>query len=145
MPRIAPPSAGTASYYVRFSPSFHAAGEVLATFGPEGSFVTVAFADTGIETSALSDARGLLFLDAVAELDPLGILDAEPAGIDGITLECHIQESRGTRRFLAWSPRPEREPRQHGLVVALLQLAMDVTRDPETVRRLEQVFDYLRA
>ncbi|RKG68329.1 hypothetical protein D7V80_13080 [Corallococcus sp. CA054B] len=107
--------------------------------------MTVAFADTGIEISEVPDARGLLFLDAIAKLDPLGIPDAAPGGIDGITLECLIQESRGTRRFLAWSPRPEKEPRQHGFVVALLQLAMDVTREPETVRRLEQVFGYVRA
>ncbi len=137
------PGSGTTGYCVRLSPAFHEQGHILATFGPEGGAVSMARGNSSTETSEVPAARGLRFLEEVTALDPLGIPDASVRGLDGIILECLIQEKQGNHRFFAWSPDPDHSPRQHRFGIALFRLAMEVARIPGTVEYLEQVHMYL--
>jgi hypothetical protein len=137
------PGSGTAGYCFRLSPSFHAEGHILATFGSAGSAVTIAWGEASTETSDVPEARGRRFLEEVSAVEPLGIPDGSTLGIDGIIVECLVQEERGNHRFFAWSPDPDKYPRQHGFAAALFRLAMDVSREPATVEYLEQVFMYV--
>lgn len=65
--------------------------------------------------------------------------------MDGINLEGLVQDERDNHRFFAWSPGPETAPRQHGFVLALLRLAMDVAREPGAVEYLERILGYVDA
>lgn len=141
--RLPRPGSGTTGYCVRLSPSFHAKGYILATFGPAGGAVSIACGPSTTESAEVPNARGLRFLEEVTALDPLGIPDASSRGLDGISLECLVQEARGNHQFFAWSPSPDGSPRQHGFVSALFRLAMDVAQEPATVKYLEQVFGYV--
>ncbi|MDY7232474.1 hypothetical protein [Hyalangium rubrum] len=141
--RLPRPGSGMTGYCVRLSPSFDDKGHILATFGPAGSAVSIACGPSTAETVDVPNARGLQFLEEVTALDPLGIPDVSSLGLDGISLECLVQEARGNHRFFAWSPSPDSSPRQHGFVMALFRLAMDVAQVPATVEYLEQVFGYV--
>ncbi|WP_224245775.1 hypothetical protein [Hyalangium gracile] len=141
--RLPRPGSGTAGYCVRLSPSFHERGFILATFGPEGGAVSIARGNSSRETVDVPSARGLRFLEEVTALEPLSIPDVSTLGLDGISLECLVQEARGNHRFFAWSPRPDKAPRQHGFVGALFRLAMDVARESGTVEYLEQLHMYV--
>lgn len=133
---------GTTRYRVRFQPAFHPEAEISISFGPTGDIVTVT-SEGHSEDAPIPVERGLVFLDELAALDPLGIPNGFEGGIDGIQLNCDIQQSNGAWAFSAWSPFPRHHPRQHGFVSAVLRLASDVTRAPATARLLVSLSSYL--
>lgn len=137
------PGSGTTGYCIRLAPAFHEVGHILVTFGAAGGAVSIAHGESNLETSDIPHARGLRLLEELTALEPLGIPDDSKLGCDGIILEGLVQDEQSNHRFIAWSPGPETAPRQHGFVLALLRLAMDVAREPGTVEYLEQVFGYV--
>jgi hypothetical protein len=133
---------GTTWYRVRLHPAFHPEAEISISFGPTGDVVSVTSQGHSVD-APIPVERGLAFLDELAALDPLGIPPGYEGGIDGIQLNCDIQQSNGTWSFSAWSPSPRHHPRQHGFVSAVLGLASDVTREPATARLLVLLSSYL--
>ncbi|QSQ23922.1 hypothetical protein JY651_02755 [Pyxidicoccus parkwayensis] len=138
------PGSGTVGYCVRFAPAFLEQGHILATFGPAGGAVSIARETEVPETFEVPSERARRFLEEVAALDPLGIPDgATTVIVDGLLLECLVQEDRGNHRFFACSPRPDNDPRQYGFVAALTRLAMGAARESRTGTYLERVFGRL--
>ncbi|QSQ23924.1 hypothetical protein JY651_02765 [Pyxidicoccus parkwayensis] len=137
------------SYGAEFNLSFHPKGAIFATFGELGSQVIIASdrspTTTETETVDIPLERGVRFLDEIAALDPLGIPNALPSGIDGMTVEGFIREAGGAWKFHAWSPDPRKHPRQHGFILALYQLASDLARQPALIEFLEDLHGYLQA
>ncbi|MFE8600208.1 hypothetical protein [Archangium violaceum] len=131
-----------ARYWLSFHPTFHEGGCILVTLGPGESLVSVA-SRAHHETVPVPDERGLRFLEELAAIDPLGVPGENQIGLDGISLTCLVEERRGCHEFSTWSPGPEQNPREHGFVWAVYQLAVDVTREPATWRFLEEMFGYL--
>jgi hypothetical protein len=129
-------------YCVQLGPSFHESGYLLVTLDPDGDFVSIVSTECS-EHVPLSTERGLQFLEELAALDPLGIPDGHSGGIDGITLRCYSQQATGRHGFTAWSPDARHFPRQHGFVMALYRLAVDVAREPGARDYLKQLSGYL--
>lgn len=137
------PGSGMAGYCVRLSPAFLERSHILATFGPVGGVVSIAHGPSSTETADIPRARGLRFLEEITAFEPLGIPDDSRQGLDGVSLQGLVQEERGNHRFFAWSPEPDTSPRQHGFVLALLRLAMNVARETGTVEYLEHLSGYV--
>lgn len=136
------PGPGKTFYCAQLTPSFHEPGYILVTLDPDGDFVSIVSTGSS-EHAPLSTERGLQFLEELAALDPLGIPDGDSAGIDGIILRCYSQQDTDRHSFVAWSPRARRFPRQHGFVMALYRLAVDVAREPASQDYLKQLSGYL--
>jgi hypothetical protein len=132
----------TTRYRVRFHSVFHPETEISISFGPTGDVVSVTSKGQSMN-APIPVERGLAFLDELAALDPLGIPNGHEGGIDGIQLNCDIQQSNGAWSFSAWSPSSRHHPRQHGFVSAVLKLASDVTREPATAHLLVLLSSYL--
>ncbi len=127
---------------VRFRPAFHPETELFIGLGPDEDFLRIT-THGHEEVAPISLERGVAFLDELAAVDPLAIPNGHQGGIDGIQVDCHLQQANGDWAFSAWSPSPRHHPRQHAFITAVCRLAADVARQPASTHLLRTLLRYL--